>query len=106
MTEMVVVRMGDDDRVDERDVVDLAWGRSVTLRTEPGEGRAAVFEDWVEEDAQTRGDLDIVAGVAEPGGTEVGRGGAGGEEGGGADGGAIGRRRVGVVRLPCEPSSE
>jgi hypothetical protein len=64
----VVVR--DHDHVDEGDFGDFTWSFCVSLGAEPGEWRAAVFEDGVEEYAQATWEFDVEAGVAEPGGAE------------------------------------
>ena len=64
---VVVVVVGNDDGVDGGDVFDLAGHVGVALRPSPAEGAAALAEDWVEEHAQTAGEFDKVAGVAEPG---------------------------------------
>lgn len=50
---MIVVGVADDDSIDDGKVLDLAWNWRIALWTQPRERRAAVFEDWVEEDAQT-----------------------------------------------------
>jgi len=65
-TEMVVVVVRDDDNVNERDVFDIARHRGVSRRTDPGRWRAAPREDGVEEYAQTRRELNKVAGMTEP----------------------------------------
>lgn len=83
--EVVIVVVGDDDGVNDGEVLELAGRRVVAFKAVDGDGRAAVLEDGVEEDAQAAGELDVVAGVAEPGGAQLG-GLSGGEEGGGADG--------------------
>lgn len=61
---MVVVVMGDDDGVYVRDVFDLTWLLGVPFRPQPGKWGAAVGEDWVEEDTEAAGKLDIVACMA------------------------------------------
>lgn len=76
MTEMVVVGVGYDDYIDQRNVFDLARRRGVPLRSEPGEGRAAILEHRVEQDTQTRRELDEVACMTEPGRSDVRRGSA------------------------------
>lgn len=63
---MVIVVVGDNDGVDERDLFDVAGRGGVPRRSEPRVGRASVCEDGIEEDAQTGGKLDEEAGVAEP----------------------------------------
>lgn len=93
MREVVVVRMRDDDSINNRNLRQLARRRGVALRPEERERRAARFKDGVEEDAEPGRELGEGAGVAEPGGAEGGGGrGAGGEEGwrGGGDGGGRG----------------
>lgn len=66
VAEVVVVVMTDDYKVNDWQVLDLAWWRREALQALDRDGRAAVLEDWVEEDAQTTGEFDIVARVAEP----------------------------------------
>ena len=61
--EMVVVVVANDYCVDDGDIFDLARHLCVALWAEPAQRRAAVLEDWVEEDAEAGGKLDIVAGV-------------------------------------------
>lgn len=65
--EVVVVVVRDDYGVDEGDVGDVAGFRRVAFGAKPGKGRAAVFEDGVEEDAEAGGELDVIAGVTQPG---------------------------------------
>lgn len=69
---MVVMVMADHHDIDNGDIFNLAWRRREALQIFQVDGRAAVFEDGVEEHAQTRGVFDEEAGVAEPGGAEVG----------------------------------
>ena len=83
--EVVVVVMGYDNGIDYGYVGDVAGRRGVALWAQPGEGGAAVFENRVEQDAETAGEFNQIAGVAKPSGAEFGGGGAGGEEFGGAD---------------------
>lgn len=83
---MIIMVMADNHGIHEGQVFEFAWGRRVALQPFHVDGRAAVFEDGVEEHAQARGELDVVACVAEPGGAEGGGGGAGWVEGWGADG--------------------
>lgn len=99
--EVVVVAVGYYDEVDGGDVFDVAGDLGVPLGTHEGEGTAAVFEDGVEEDAETAGEFDVVAGVAEPCCSEGIRGGSGGEKGGLDDGHGWGRG-IGVGELSCE----
>ena len=63
---MVVVVVGDDDSVDCGDVLDITGSRGVAFRAQPGEGRAAVFKYWIEENPETGWKLDEVAGVPKP----------------------------------------
>lgn len=56
--------MADDDGVDHRDLFDLHGTFCVSLWTHEGDWGASWLEDWVEEDAQAAGELDVVAGVA------------------------------------------
>lgn len=58
----------------------MAWWFGVAFWAHEGEGTAAVFEDRVEEDAETAGEFDVVAGVAEPCCAQGGGCCAGGEE--------------------------
>lgn len=44
----------------------MAGRLRVPFWSHEGEGAAAVFEDRVEEDAEAGGELDVVAGMAEP----------------------------------------
>lgn len=62
--------VGDDDCVDKGQVFDFAWWWGVAFQAFDFEWRAAVFEYGVEEDAEARGEFDVVAGVAEPSGSE------------------------------------
>lgn len=62
--EVIVVVMRDDDRVDGRDVFDLAWWLCISFRTHEGEWRASISEDRVEEDAKPTGKFNVVTCVA------------------------------------------
>lgn len=64
--QMVVMVMGDDNCIDERDIFDLARHLRVSFRSEPGERRATVLKDRVKQHPQTIGKLNIVAGVSQP----------------------------------------
>ncbi len=66
VTQVIVVVMTDDYYVDEGEVLDFTRDRCHAGKLLHGEGDAAVFEDGVEEDAETRGELDVEAGVAKP----------------------------------------
>ena len=50
--QVVIVIMGDDYRINNGDVTDLAWHFRITLRAHPGKRRAAVLEYWVEENSK------------------------------------------------------
>lgn len=67
MTEMVVVGVRYHDDVDDGDVFDLAGNLGVPFGSKPGERTATGFEHRVEEDAETAGEFNEVASVAEPG---------------------------------------
>ena len=71
--EVVVVAMADDNSINLGKLVDIAGNGGVAARAEVvcRPRGAARFEDWVEEDSQARGELDIVAGVAQPGGADA-----------------------------------
>lgn len=58
--------VADDDGVDDGDVFEVAGLRGEALRAHECEWRAAVFKDGIEENAQTRRELDVVARMAEP----------------------------------------
>ncbi|PHH85377.1 hypothetical protein CDD83_484 [Cordyceps sp. RAO-2017] len=64
--EVVVVAVADDDGVDERHLRGRARRPRVPPRAHEGQGRAAVLEDRVEQDAQPGRELDVAAGVPEP----------------------------------------
>lgn len=64
--QMVIMVVGNNNCVDERDVFDLARRLRVSFRSKPGERRAAVLKDRIEQHSQTVGKLDIVAGMAQP----------------------------------------
>lgn len=83
---MVVMAVADEDGVDDWYIGDGTGCRGVALGTEEREGRTSVIEDGVEEDAEPRRILNVVAGVAEPCGAELFAGGAAGEEVGFVDG--------------------
>lgn len=61
---VVVVVVGDDYRVDDGDVFDLAWDFGVAFWAKPGEGAATLAKDGVEEDSKAGGEFDEVARVA------------------------------------------
>ena len=63
---MIIVTMRDGHGIDDWDVCNLAGSGCEALGTDEAEGRAAIFEDWVEENAEAGRELDEVAGVAEP----------------------------------------
>lgn len=50
---MIVMGMTDDDGIDDRNVLDLARDWCIAFGTQPREWRATVFEDRIEEHAQT-----------------------------------------------------
>ena len=68
--EVVVVRMGNDHGIDRRQLRERTCRGRVPLGAEPLHGRAAIFKYGVEQHAQAAGELDKVAGVAEPSGTQ------------------------------------
>lgn len=86
MREVVVVAVADEDGIDDGDVLELAWPLGESLGSHEAEGRAAVLEDGVKEDAQARRELDVVAGMAEPRRAQLVRRCAAGEPFGGLDG--------------------
>lgn len=62
--------------VDEWQVFDFAGHLGVSLRTEPGERRAPVFEDGVEQDPHATGEFNVVACMTQPCGPHFGSGSA------------------------------
>jgi hypothetical protein len=64
--------MANDYGIDERYVFDFTWRGREALQRLDIDGRATIFEDGVEQDAQARGELDQVARMAEPCGAEFG----------------------------------
>ena len=64
--EMVIVVVGDDYCVDYGNVCYVAGHFCVSFGTDEREWTATVGEDWIEEDAETGRELDVIAGVAEP----------------------------------------
>lgn len=67
MGEVIIVVVRDDNSINVRNVWDLAWRFGVAFGAEPRKGGAAVGEDWVEKDSEAVRELDVVAGMAEPG---------------------------------------
>lgn len=61
---MIVVVVRDHDCVDNGYVFDFTWHLRVALWAHEGAGGATVLEDWVEENSQTAGKLEIVACMA------------------------------------------
>jgi hypothetical protein len=61
---VIIVIMRYDHSINQRDVLDLAWCFSIALGTEPAKGRAAVLEDWVEENAESTRELNVIARMA------------------------------------------
>jgi hypothetical protein len=51
MGEMVVVWVADYNSINDWDVFNIARYRCVSLGAQPGQRRASIFEDWIEEDA-------------------------------------------------------
>lgn len=48
---MVVMVVGNDDRIYSRDVFDLTRHIRIALRPQPGERRAPVGKDWIEKNS-------------------------------------------------------
>lgn len=69
--QMVVVAVRDHDGVNVRQRRNVAGRRREALRGQPLRRCAAVLKDRVEEHAQAGRELDIVAGMAQPGGAEL-----------------------------------
>jgi hypothetical protein len=63
---MVIVVVGNENGVDQRDVLDLARRVRKTLRSEHVVWPAALFENWVKENTETTGEFHIVAGMSKP----------------------------------------
>jgi len=72
--EVVIVVVAYNNSVNKGDVLDLTRHLGVPFGAEPAERGAAILEDGIEKHAETRWEFDIVAGVAEPGGSEFGVG--------------------------------
>lgn len=66
VTQVVVVVVADDYDVYKRELLDLAGGRCISSQMLHVDGRTAVLEYGVKEDAQTAGILDVITCVAEP----------------------------------------
>jgi hypothetical protein len=58
---MIIVRMADENSVDDGNVLDIAGLGCVSFRTHEAEWRASVVKDRIEENAQTGRVFDIVA---------------------------------------------
>lgn len=56
--------VGDNNGVDYGDLADVAGSRGIPLRSQPGDGRAAILEDRVEEHSQARAKLHIEASMS------------------------------------------
>lgn len=64
--EMVVVVMGDDDCIDDRNVFDLAGCIGKALRTQQVVRPTSLLENWIKKDPKTIWEFDIIAGVSKP----------------------------------------
>lgn len=100
IAQVVVVIMANHHSIDKGQVLDFTRRGRIALQALGVEGRAAVLEHGVEEDAQATGEFNIVTCMAQPGGTQFG-GISRGVEAWGAYG--HGRRRgIGCMRLAGE----
>jgi hypothetical protein len=98
MRQVVVMVVADEHCVDEGKVIQIARPVCVSLWPEEGEWRTAIFEDGIKEDAKTRREFDVIAGVAEPSCAEPVRG-ISMREKGGLDDRYSWRRRVGRLEF-------
>jgi hypothetical protein len=63
---VVVVRVRNYHRINQRDIGDIYGAGRVSLGSHEAEGAAPRLEDRIEEDSQAAGELDIVACVSQP----------------------------------------
>ncbi len=66
MGEMVVVAMTDHDNIYCGYVGEMTGSFCISFRAQPRKGRATVFEDWIEQYAETAREFDIVTGMSQP----------------------------------------
>lgn len=64
MIHMIIVIMGDDNSIDNRDILDSAWNLRVALGAKPGEWTAALAKDRIEEHAEPPWKFDEIACMA------------------------------------------
>lgn len=82
LTKMVVVAVRNNNSIDMRQSCDVTSWRRVAFGAYLFERRAAVLKNGVKEHAKSRGKLDIVTSVAEPGRPQLVGSGSGGQKGG------------------------
>jgi hypothetical protein len=61
---MVIVVMGNKDRINHRDILDLARSVRVALRSEHVVWSASLFEDRVKDGTETAGEFNVVTSVS------------------------------------------
>lgn len=61
MIHMIVVVMRDNNSIDRRDILDLAWNFCVALGAKPGERAAALAKDRIEKYAEPLREFNKVA---------------------------------------------
>lgn len=66
MIHVIVVVMRDDNSIDSRDVLDLAWNVCVALGAKPGEWTTALAKDRIEEYTESRREFNEIACMAQP----------------------------------------
>ena len=70
---MVVMAVANDYGVNDGNFSNVAWFGGVSLGSQESKRRAAVLENGIEQYAETRGKLDVVASMAEPCSSEIWR---------------------------------